>query len=73
MPRRFIKSINNLRRNSNIFITKADKSNSFVVLDSDSYIDKMHNLLSDSSTYRRLHVNPLENIIKCFNKEMKNN
>ena len=71
MPRRFIKSIRNIKSNSNIHITKADKSNSFVILDKNDYIEKMKLLLNDSSTYKKLNKNPLDSIIANFNKEVK--
>ena len=71
MPRRFIKAINNIKCNNKIHITKADKSNSFVILDKQDYIDKMTVLLNDSYTYSKLNKNPLDDNIKQFNKEIK--
>ena len=71
MPRRYIKSLANLKKNKNISITKADKSNSLVILDKPNYIEKMQVLLNDTSTYKKLSKNPLDSVIKTFNKEMK--
>ena len=71
MPRRFIQAINKIKNNPDLHITKADKSNTFVILDKDTYIDKIKILLNDSNTYSKLRKNPLDDSIKHFNKEVK--
>lgn len=71
IPRRFSVSINKLKTNESIHITKADKCNSFVILDKINYIEKMNELLSDQNTYKKLIKDPLPDIIKHFNSQLK--
>ena len=47
-----IKTLNNLTKNVEIRICKADKGNSTVLLDKTDYDQKMLSLLNDESTYR---------------------
>lgn len=51
-----------LKRNNNIFFTRADKRNITVAIDRDTYVDKMNSLLSDYDTYISNTKNPLNNI-----------
>ena len=71
-PVRFTKAISKLKNNDNIHITKADKSNSFVILNKNQYINKMNNLLEDESTYKKLNKNPLEKMNSSFNCNLRN-
>ena len=70
-PARYKKSLTELRKDQTIHITKADKSNSIVILDKVDYISKMHTLLDDDVTYRKLTKNPLDDVIKTFNSGLK--
>ena len=70
-PARYKKSLTELRKDETVHITKADKSSSIVVLDKDEYISKMHTLLDDDVTYRKLRKNPLDDVIKTFNSGLK--
>lgn len=71
VPLRFLKVYEHLRKNENLHITKADKSNALVVLNKQDYLDKMVALLSDSDTYSLLNSNPTERISGSFNKKLK--
>ena len=71
VPRRLEKALRNLRSNNDIFITKADKANSIVILDKDVYQDKLRELLDDQTTYSKLNRDPTEKFNKNFNSKVK--
>ena len=71
VPARFMKSFESLKREENIYITKADKSNTIVILNKNDYTQKVFDLLSDTSTYECLGKNPLEKVNSDFNKKLK--
>lgn len=70
-PKRFFTAYNSLKSDSELHITKADKSNCVVILNKEDYISKMNDLLSDTSTYSKLSKNPLESLNSNFNKKIK--
>ena len=70
-PLRYKKCLSQLKKDSDIHVTKADKSNSIVILDKDDYISRMSTLLEDNVTYKKLNKNPLSDVIKNFNKAIK--
>ena len=45
------KALKNLRNDTNIVITKADKGNCTVIIDKDKYEEKIFKLLNDKDTY----------------------
>jgi hypothetical protein len=55
-----IKILSNLRKNPSIIITKADKSNSLVVMDTTDYENKIFSLLKDTSTYKPITHDPTD-------------
>ena len=71
IPRRFRAALANLKNRDNIHITKADKSNSVVILDKRDYETKMENLLSDNVTYEKLRSSPLRRLASQFNKRVR--
>ena len=71
IPRRFRVALEKLKKNKDIFITKADKSNTAVILDKSDYLEKMNVLLSDSTTYKKLTSSPLKRLTSVFNKKVK--
>ena len=71
IPLRFQKAISSVKKDPDLHITKADKSNSVVILDKSDYNRKMLLMLEDRSTYEKLTSNPLDESIKCFNKIVK--
>lgn len=70
-PNRFITAYNKLRKDKTVHITRADKSNCLVLLNSSDYVEKVNGLLSDGSTYENLIRNPLDNVIAFFNRNVK--
>ena len=52
------KALRNLTKQKDIIIQKADKGNSVVILDKESYIVKMKELLSDTSKFERPEIPP---------------
>ena len=61
-----IKTLNNLTKNVEIKICKADKGNSTVILDKTDYDQKMLSLLNDESTYRFLN----RDSTKCIERRL---
>ena len=51
-------TLKKLKNNKDIVITKPDKGNGVVIMDRKSYIEKMLNILSDPSKFRKLDVDP---------------
>lgn len=57
-----------LRENNNdIMVTRADKSQTTVVIDKKDYFDKMDLLLSDQTTYKELKRDPLKRLMSLSN------
>ena len=71
IPKRFRTALDSLSKNKDIFITKSDKSNTVVILNKSEYLNKMNNLLSDSTTYEKLHSSPLKRLASEFNKKVR--
>ena len=71
VPARFFKAYKQLKSDSSLHITKADKANSVVIIDKVDYNDKMYALLNDDSTYSKIRSNPLNTVNSQFNKKMK--
>ena len=71
IPKCFATALKNLKRNKNIHITKADKSNALVILDSTAYNDKLNDLLNDRETYEPLVKDPTENTNKLFSVKLR--
>ena len=70
-PDRFVRALRSLKKNENIYITKADKSNTFVILDKNDYLAKLNELLSDETTYLELPSDPTTKVNASFNKKLK--
>ncbi|XP_076029167.1 uncharacterized protein LOC143018013 [Oratosquilla oratoria] len=70
-PERFITAINSLKKDSDLHITKADKSNAVVIMNKNDYLNKMDVLLKDQVTYVQLLKNPTESVNSHFNKKIK--
>lgn len=60
-----------LKRNKDIFITKADKGQVTVIMDRFSYMNQITDLLSDHTTYKRLNKNPIGRLTTRFNDLIK--
>ena len=48
-PRRFVIAYNSLKKDKDLHITKADKSNALVIIDKQNYVNKMKELLADNN------------------------
>ena len=62
------KGLKNLRDDTNIVITKADKGNCTVIIDKDKYEEKIFKLLNDKNTYVILKNDLRKNIERKLNK-----
>ena len=71
VPLRFIKAINNLKKDDSLHITKADKSNAIVIMDKSDYVAKVNDLLSDSNTYKEEKSDQTEKQSRTFHREIK--
>lgn len=60
--------INDLRKNPNIIMKKADKSNTVVIMDKCDYDKKLHLILSDTTKFERIKKNPIESLKKQVNE-----
>jgi len=60
-----------IRNNPDILFTRADKGNATVVLNTNTYIQKMEELLSDRETYIVVNKNPTPTIEKNLNDTLK--
>ena len=66
-----MEAINYLRSRKDIIITKANKGGKTVLLDKSTYIQKINDLLKDSSTYEKVNSDPLKKWQSKFNKQLK--
>ena len=62
------KALKNLRDDTNIVITKADKGNCTVIIDKDKYEEKIFKLLNDKDTYVLIKNDLTKNIERKLNK-----
>ena len=61
-----------LQKNSELFITKADKGNVTVILNRSDYNEKMFKLLNDNYTYKEINYNPLKLMKKDTHRLLEN-
>ena len=69
IPRRYIKTLQDLKNNKDITITSADKGGGIVIMNTDDYNKKMEDLLADTNTYKQQKEGKGEEESKKFNKE----
>ena len=62
------KALKNLRNDTNIVITKADKGNCTVIIDKDKYEEKIFKLLNDKDTYVLIKNDLTKSIERKLNK-----
>ena len=55
-----LKSTKTFSKNNNILFTMADKGSVTVALNYNDYNNKMHKVLSDKNTYKKININPLK-------------
>ena len=51
-----VKALNNLVRNKDIVIQKADKGNKIVILNRSDYVSKLNKMLEDTSKFKRVNI-----------------
>ena len=61
------KSIKDFKDINDITIRKADKSNIFVILNREAYMNKAKSVLKDGSKFRKLEKDPTDKIKKSLN------
>ena len=66
LPRRYVAALKGLRADESIRLTNADKGGGFVVLNKTDYINKMHTLLEDQTTYRKVRAGNAKDKSKVF-------
>ena len=59
--------IREFNRNYNIIIRKADKNNTFVIMDKNEYIQQLTHLLSNTSKFQKINSDPTEAIKRKLN------
>ena len=64
-------SLCKLKNENNLVIQKADKGNSIVILDEDSYLKSVEKLLKDSSKTRNIHVMSDKDLNYIINPEKR--
>ena len=65
------KALNNLTKQKGIIIQKVDKGNTVVILDKESYIEKIKELLSYTSKFKRLKILPDKHLNFVINSQDK--
>ena len=63
-------AIKELKTNEDIVIRKADKSNTYVLMDKQDYVDKITELISDPTKFKKVPRDPTEQIKKAINREI---
>ena len=71
LPIRLKTALNNLKNEPNIVITKVDKGDKVVILNSNDCCSKMEDILSDHSTYERLNKVPLKAWQQQYYRDIK--
>ena len=71
-PERLMLAIESIKRNKDIKVSKSDKTNQLVIMDIDTYRNKMNDLLLDETIYEKLTKNPIKSGSAGFNRKLKN-
>ena len=70
-PERLMLAIESIKRNKDIKVSKSDKTNQLVIMDIDTYRNKMNDLLLDETIYDKLTKNPIKSGSAEFNRKLK--
>ena len=62
--------VKEFNQNDSIITRKADKSNVFVILDKDYYVDQINHLLSDDTKFRKIEKDPTDELKRELNKHI---
>ena len=68
---RHIEAAKQLKSNENIIIRRADKTAAFVIMRKEEYLNKMDNILSDTTKFKKITRNPTDTIKKKINTIIK--
>ena len=60
-----------MKNESNLVIQKADKGNTIVILDKDSYLKSVETLLKDSSKFKNIPIAPNKGLNYIINSEKR--
>ena len=60
-----------MKRDKVFTITRADKGNTTVIMDTDDYDCKMNTIISDTITYKKLDIDPTDQYIKLIRKDLE--
>ena len=71
LPHRYLAALKNLRSDESIRLTNADKGGGFVILNTTDYINKMHSLLDDQTTYKRVGAGHAKEKSEVFTKVVR--
>ena len=71
LPRRYVIALDELKRNPNLKVLRADKSKATVIINRKDYDEKMHTLLSDTNTYKKMNFHTFEPGRRNFVKQAK--
>ena len=61
-------ALKDLSANNTLIIQKLDKGKSVVFLNTNDYIKRLNEMLSDSSKFKKLNVKPGKEINFCYSK-----
>ena len=71
-----IKILSDLKKDKFLTITRADKGNTIVIMNTEDYNNQMKSIISETITYKKLDFDPTDKYVKSTRKElesMKNN
>ena len=72
IPKRFSIALKKLANNTNLHITSSDKGGGVVIMDRNTYINKMNSLLEDNNIYTTTDIKTIKQNTTKFNKTYKN-
>ena len=71
LPKRYMEALKRLSSDTSVVITQADKGGGIVIMDKSDYINKMNDLLQDTSIYEKKAAGSIDKMSKTFNKEAR--
>ena len=71
IPRRYTTALQNLANNKNLIITSADKGGGIVIMNTNTYDEKMFELLNDTNTYLPTDAKTIQKAVTDFNRSYK--
>ncbi|XP_047985758.1 uncharacterized protein LOC125225986 [Leguminivora glycinivorella] len=72
MPQGELRALRELRENLDVLVLPADKGNATVIVDTQAYDNKIAELLSDATTYKKVNYNPTARVTAKVNKLLQN-